>query len=82
MVMTIGLMSDMIRFSDPSQSMQLMQGMMEYDPANAADDDEVKFLKRVLMYSHILVMQSNETGNMIYRSDGPSNFEDVRVIYC
>ena len=32
----IGLMSDMIRYSDPSQSIQLMQGMMENDPANAS----------------------------------------------
>ena len=72
-----GLMSDMIRFSDSSQSMQLMQGMMEYDPANAEMMMKEVSKEGFDVFSHIS-NASNETGNMIYKG-GPSNFEDVRA---
>ena len=73
-----GLMSDMIRYSDPSQSMQLMQGMMEYDPANASMMMSEVSKDGFDVFSHIS-NASNETGNMIYRGGGDANFEDVRA---
>ena len=72
-----GLMSDMIRYSDPSQSMQIMQGMMEYDPANAEMMMKEVSKEGFDIFSHIS-NASNETGTMIYKG-GPSNFEDVRT---
>ena len=73
-----GLMSDMIKYSDPSQSMQLMQGMMEYDPANAAMMMSEVSKDGFDVFSHIS-NASNETGNMTLRGSGDANFEDVRA---
>ena len=73
----IGLMSDMIRYSDPSQSIQLMQGMMENDPANASLMMSEVSKDGFDVFSHISSAES-ENGNMAYRS-GDVNFEDIRA---
>ena len=73
----IGLMSDMIRYSDPSQSIQLMQGMMENDPANASLMMSEVSKDGFDVFSHISSAE-NENGNMAYRS-GDVNFEDIRA---
>ena len=73
----MGLMSDMIRYSDPSQSMQLMQGMMDYDPANAALMMNEVSKEGFDIFSHMNNAE-NISENMIY-SGGDANFEDVRA---
>jgi len=73
----MGLMSDMIRYSDPSQSMQLMQGMMDYDPANAALMMGEVTQDGFDVFSH-MSNAGDVNGNMIYRG-GDANFEDVRA---
>lgn len=73
----MGLMSDMIRYSDPSQSMQLMQGMMDYDPANAALMMGEVTQDGFDVFSH-MNNAGDVNGNMIYRG-GDANFEDVRA---
>ncbi|MDA7779231.1 putative Ig domain-containing protein, partial [Candidatus Pelagibacter sp.] len=73
----MGLMSDMIRYSDPTQSMQLMQGMMDYDPANAALMMGEVTQDGFDVFSH-MSNAGDVNGNMIYRG-GDANFEDVRA---
>ena len=67
----------MIRYSDPSQSMQLMQGMMDYDPANAALMMNEVSKEGFDIFSHMNNAE-NISENMIY-SGGDANFEDVRA---
>ena len=75
----MGLMSDMIRYSDPSQSMQLMQGMMDYDPANATLMMNEVSKEGFDIFSHMNNAE-NISGNMILRNSvGDANFEDVRA---
>ena len=73
----VGLMSDMIRNSDPSQSIQLMQGMMDYDPENAALMMGEVSKEGFDVLSH-MNKAGDVNGNMIYKGDG-ANFEDVRA---
>jgi hypothetical protein len=73
----MGLMSDMIRYSDPTQSMQLMQGMMDYDPANAALMMGEVTQDGFDVFSH-MSNAGDVNGNMIYRG-GDANFDDVRA---
>ena len=73
----MGLMSDMIRYSDPMQSMQIMQGMMDYDSANAALMMDEVSREGFDVFSH-MNNAGNTNGSMIYKG-GDANFEDVRA---